>query len=321
MKIPIIALILFANAVYAQQEKPPIIDMHLHAHTLSMYGTSPPTVCTNDQEIIFPAWDPSKKLVFDNLRSCEKRLSAPENDEQLLRETIDILNRYNIRAVTTGPLEQVAKWQAAAPDRIIPATPFDDYEKRTPAAFRQLFDEKKFAIFAEISNQYNGISPDDQSLEPYFALAEQLDIPIGIHMGEGPPGAPFAFSPKYRAALTNPYLLEEVLIRHPRLRIYVMHAGSPMIDEMIAMLRTYPQLYVDIACNVWSFPRKDFYSLLGRLVDAGYEKRILFGSDQMIWPHTIEVAIDTIEKADFITAQQKRNIFYNNAARFLRLEK
>ena len=94
-----------------------------------------------------------------------------------------------------------------------------------------------------------------------------------------------------------------------------------MIDEMIAMLRTYPQLSVDIACNVWSFPRKDFYSLLGRLVDAGYEKRILFGSDQMIWPHTIEVAIDTIEKADFITAQQKRNIFYNNAARFLRLEK
>ena len=39
----------------------------------------------------------------------------------------------------------------------------------------------------------------------------------------------------------------------------------------------------------------------------------------MIWPHTIEVAIDTIEKADFLTQEQKRDIFYNNAARFLRL--
>jgi predicted TIM-barrel fold metal-dependent hydrolase len=41
----------------------------------------------------------------------------------------------------------------------------------------------------------------------------------------------------------------------------------------------------------------------------------------MIWPHAIEVAIDTIEEADFLTAEQKRDIFYNNAARFLRLKK
>jgi uncharacterized protein len=40
----------------------------------------------------------------------------------------------------------------------------------------------------------------------------------------------------------------------------------------------------------------------------------------MIWPRTIEVAIQSIESADFLTAEQKRDIFYNNAARFLRLE-
>ena len=33
---------------------------------------------------------------------------------------------------------------------------------------------------------------------------------------------------------------EEVLIRHPRLRLSVMHYGSPLIDEMIAMLGAYP---------------------------------------------------------------------------------
>ena len=54
-------------------------------------------------------------------------------------------------------------------------------------------------------------------------------------------------------------------------------------------------------------------------MDAGFGKRILWGSDQMIWPATIDVAIDTIEKAPFLTAAQKRDIFYNNAARFLRL--
>jgi uncharacterized protein len=48
-------------------------------------------------------------------------------------------------------------------------------------------------------------------------------------------------------------------------------------------------------------------------------ERILFGSDQMVWPGTIEVAIRTIEDASFLSDAQKRDILYHNAARFLRL--
>jgi hypothetical protein len=47
----------------------------------------------------------------------------------------------------------------------------------------------------------------------------------------------------------------------------------------------------------------------------------MFGSDQMIWPGLIEPAIRSIEQATFLTPKQKRDIFYNNAARFLRLSK
>lgn len=54
-------------------------------------------------------------------------------------------------------------------------------------------------------------------------------------------------------------------------------------------------------------------------MEAGYGDRIMFGSDQMIWPGVIEPAIRTIEQAPFLTDAQKRDIFYNNAARFLRL--
>ena len=142
---------------------------------------------------------------------------------------------------------------------------------------------------------------------------------MGVHLGEGPPGAAYVGEPKYRARLTSPLQLEEVLIRHPRLRLYVMHYGSPLVDEMIALLYSHPQVYVDIAQNNWGFPRAHFYSQLKRLMDAGFGKRILWGSDQMIWPETIRLAIETIESADFLTREQKRDIFYNNAARFLRL--
>lgn len=41
----------------------------------------------------------------------------------------------------------------------------------------------------------------------------------------------------------------------------------------------------------------------------------------MIWPGTIERAIAVIDEAPFLSKQQKRDIFYNNATRFLRLSK
>jgi uncharacterized protein len=110
-----------------------------------------------------------------------------------------------------------------------------------------------------------------------------------------------------------------VLRKHPKLRIYVMHYGSPLVDEMIAMMFTHANLYVDVSCNNWSFPRAQFHEALKRMVDAGLEKRIMFGSDQMYWPDAIAVAIKAIETAPFLSEAQKRDILYNNAARFLRL--
>jgi predicted TIM-barrel fold metal-dependent hydrolase len=45
----------------------------------------------------------------------------------------------------------------------------------------------------------------------------------------------------------------------------------------------------------------------------------MFGSDQMVWPGLIALSIEIIEEAPFLSEEQKRDIFYNNAARFLRL--
>ena len=46
----------------------------------------------------------------------------------------------------------------------------------------------------------------------------------------------------------------------------------------------------------------------------------MFGSDQMRWPEKIGEGIEAIQQAPFLTAEQKRDIFYNNAVRFLRLQ-
>jgi uncharacterized protein len=75
------------------------------------------------------------------------------------------------------------------------------------------------------------VPPNDPALEPYFALAEELDVPALIHTeGIGP------YLPGFRSAAGNPVLLEGVLIRHPKLRLFVENAGYPYRGEMIAMM-------------------------------------------------------------------------------------
>ena len=75
-----------------------------------------------------------------------------------------------------------------------------------------------------------------------------------------------------------------------------MHAGWPMLDDMVAMLYAYPNLYVDIAVIDWYIPKAEFYFYLKRLIDAGFSNRIMFGSDQMQWPQSISAAIETIRR-------------------------
>ena len=112
-----------------------------------------------------------------------------------------------------------------------------------------------------------------------------------------------------------------VLVKHPKLRVDIMHAGYPMIDDLLAVLYAHPQVYVDVGIIVYNQPRPAFYRYLQVIVDAGFVNRVMFGSDQMVWPGTIERAIAVIDEAPFLSKQQKRDIFYNNAARFLRLSK
>ena len=52
------------------------------------------------------------------------------------------------------------------------------------------------------------------------ALAEELDIPVAIQLGENF-GAPYRDDPEYGAHLGSP--LEEGLVGHPKLRLYVMY--------------------------------------------------------------------------------------------------
>ena len=85
------------------------------------------------------------------------------------------------------------------------------------------------------------------------------------------------------------------------------------------MLWTHPQVHIGVGVISYALPKAEFYRYLRRIVEAGFGDRVMFGSDQMVWPEALEHAIRSIEEAPFLSAEQKRDILYNNAARFLGL--
>lgn len=282
----------------AGQQKPPIIDMHLHADLppYEIQGGAP-ALCRPEP--------------------CKGEGHATASHDETLIKTLEIMDRNNIvMAHLSGrDPEIIAKWVEAAPNRFIAAPFIFQPGKPTVEEIRQSHAAGLYTGMGEIATQLNGIAPNDPKLDPYFALAEELNLPTLIHTaGIGP------YLPGFRSTAGSPLLLEDVLVRYPNLRLFLENSGYPYLDDMIAMMYQYPQLYGDVSTITWVIPRTAFYDYLKALVSAGLGKRLMFGSDQMRWPEMIEKGIQAIEEADFLTPDQKRDILYNNAARFLKLD-
>ena len=301
---------------------PPVIDVHVHAMDESFPGMDTP-MCPNTPKFI--ASDPkTKEAPFGWVQDeCTPKL-YPAAKGEYLKDVIAEMKRMNVTAVVFGDPASVAKWKEAAPERVIPGTSFEDGMqpgKRVALDdLRKDFTTGGFKVMGEIGLQYEGLSPSDPSVDQYFALAEELDTPVAIHMGTGGSGRANVAMAKFRGSMGNPLLLEELLARHPKLRVQVMHAGYPMIEEMLTLLQANSHVYVDVAGLIWSYPLKEVNRYIQRLVEAGFEDRVMFGTDQLEWPKLMAYSISIIQNADYLTAEEKRDILYNNAARFLRLD-
>ena len=300
---------------------PPVLDVHVHAMDLNFPGL--PTMCPNTSK--FTASDPkTKEDQWGWVKEPCTPALYPSAPGEYMKDVLAEMERLNVTAVVFGDPKEVQKWKNAAPNRIIPGTAFSNGMtpgQRVPIEeLRKSFSQDGFKVMGEIGLQYEGLSPSDPSVDQYFALAEELDIPVAIHMGTGGSGRANITMPKFRGSMGNPLLLEDLLARHPKLRVQVMHAGYPMIEEMLTLLQANSHVYVDVAGLIWSYPVKEVNRYIERLVDGGFEDRVMFGTDQLLWPKLMAYSISMIQNADYLTTEQKRDILYNNAARFLRLD-
>ena len=113
---------------------------------------------------------------------------------------------------------------------------------------------------AEVAPNYAGVLPTDPVMAPYFDLAEELNIPIGYHLFPGgPPGGAYFAYPKTRARQAKPLQMEEILLARPNMKIFIMHAGWPFLEDMKALMYAHPQVYVEIGVINWLLTRQEFH--------------------------------------------------------------
>ncbi|MEJ8818138.1 amidohydrolase family protein [Lacibacter sp. H407] len=177
----------------------------------------------------------------------------------------------------------------------------------------QQIKDEKIDFIGEVLTQYHGISSSDSLMYPYYALAEKYNLPVGIHTGSA---GPDHGCPNFKEEMGNPLLLKETLIKFPKLKVWLMHGGAPFVKECIEMMKTYPGLYTDISVlnNPYIIPAKDFASIMRAFIDAGFEDRLLFGSDNA----DIKTCIAAVEELKFLSAKQKEKIFHLNAEAFFK---
>lgn len=272
----------------------PVVDMHLHVYTAESFWGPLPNIATG--------------------------VLGPANVEDHLNQTLRELEMNHVPlAMASAPLA----WQNPDPERLWHSLDVQDPDEIDLAALTEAVESGRIKAIGEIGAQYQGISPADARWTPIYELAETHGLPVGIHTGGGPSGIVFRGRPKFRYEYGNPFLLQDVLLAHPRLKVYMMHAGLDLYArEALAMMHMYPKLYVDIGVATWvqPFMKVALQDFLEQAIFRDYGDRILFGSDQMVWPSAISMAAEAVQTADYLTEQQKQAIFFDNAAAFLGLD-
>ena len=163
----------------------------------------------------------------------------------------------------------VADYVSAHSDELIGFMSLDPTQKDWEEEMRFGREELKMRGI-KLLPMYAGFRPDDPTLDPLWAYANEHRLPVLLHTGT-------TFIAQAPLECTLPRHLDRVAIRFPKLKIIMAHLGHPYEGECIAMIRKHPNLYADI--SALHYRPFQLYQSLMLVQEYGVWEKILFGAD------------------------------------------
>ena len=240
---------------------------------------------------------------------------AVASDTELIAKTMLELDKNNIRwAVVSGHDELIDKWMAKHPNRLIrsyapdlgkPDFRTQDHDSLAKQLAKQIANKEIRAI-GELGLAYNKMPLNEKVLWPYYRVAEGK-VPVFFHTGLGPR--------RNHGEFNNPKFLSDIATAFPKLIIVACHMGEGQHDELIEVMLEHENIYADISVVNWV--SQDLCdTALKMLKEKGLLKRVLYGSDQMIFPELVSRSVMFVEGAG-LSDEEKHAVFWGNAARIL----
>jgi hypothetical protein len=208
----------------------------------------------------------------------------------------------------TGPLisnDEVASFVAPHPTRLAGLAAVDlMHPLRAVRELRRAVRELGFRGLRVVPWLW-GLPPNDRRYYPLYAECVELGVPFCTQVGHTGP---------LRTSETGrpiPYL-DDVALDFPELVIVAGHIGYPWTEEMVALARKYPNVYIDTsAYTIRRYPPE-----LVRYLQTDGGKKVLFGSNYpMITPAK---ALEGLSELG-LDAEARELFLTNNAARIFGL--
>ncbi len=160
------------------------------------------------------------------------------------------------------------------------------------------------------------ISPEDSRMEPIYEICQSLDKIVLIHCGNGPhfkerPTQGYGYDVTQLSGASH---FEKVIQKYPRVRFVVPHLGFEEMDRFVAMLKDYPNLYLDTTMAIGGY----FPNPIQREWFEQNPDRLIFGTDFPNIPY--EWPREKKALCGFNLGKEIENkIFYENAVNLLDL--
>jgi uncharacterized protein len=246
--------------------------------------------------------------------------TAVTENAVLLRRTLSEMDHSHVRSgLVSG--EHSIEWIRQYPDRFVGGLAIGSASLRDSSRKARKFEREvesgQWSALGEVLLPWEGVRVSDRRMWPYYAVAERYELPVLLHSGLGGPN-PHRWYPQYTLESGRPLLVREIFRRFPDLRVVLYHMGWPFFDEALFMAYSYEHIFLDTGVVDWILGPHLFGRMLREAVDVAGSDRVLFGSDQMVWPQVIPIAIRSIVRARSLTNREKSLILRENALRLLK---
>ena len=148
-------------------------------------------------------------------------------------------------------------------------------------ALRQIDDCIEMGLIGlSIEPAFFGLHLDEKKLYPIYAKAQENNLLVALHTG-------INYTTHRPMSGENPMLLDDIACDFPDLTIVASHAGWPWINEMVAVARKHPTIYMEFGGLAPKYigEQGSGWEMMYRFMNSVLSKQVLYATDYPAMSH------------------------------------